>query len=491
MLNELVKIKEYLDSSPMIDKTKGNSFKKNIIDNRLELIKRYIESISNKDTNFYSKLIELLSIYIDKLYDCKFADLPNKFFDEIDLKGANCDFSRNLFDYVCMILENNKNVILDNETLKRLLNRSPKPFAFSVGEDYTYRTFNFKKLAKIMNKNKTLTKSNMTIDDIYQILMDTYQLDNYEVFGKIITSEEFKANNKKIIEFLKVCNSSTFVKVTDIIISYFDKEFDRLKYIKDKKEKNYVENLIIKILKTRFGENDVNLIHQLLNDENISIDYSFSYDDYYGRVGLKDSLAFSNNRTLIKDLLSIPEGIENCYFSGDWKIQLYRLYAIIGEYEKALEIFSKNYNYTYDFTEDFTRGFNKDGYAYGEFAYSDSLVNFIKDVCNSLSKDELDYSYKKDIINRILNSPNVTYINLEEIIPIIKEVLSDVDYEEVLKSLIERYSSNDLGFIAVKETGESIYCYYTIKILNESEVQIILEKLRNNGKKQNTLVRSK
>ena len=165
MLNELVKVKEYLDSSPMIDKTKDNSFKKNIIDNRLELIKRYIESINNKDANFYSKLIELLSIYIDKLYDCKFADLPNKFFDkegnlieeypkeklkffdEIDLEGANRDFSRNLFDYVCMILDANEDIVLDIETLKRLLNRNPKPFTLSVELDYTYRTFKFKKLA--------------------------------------------------------------------------------------------------------------------------------------------------------------------------------------------------------------------------------------------------------------------------------------------------------------------------------------------------------
>lgn len=509
MLNELEKVKEYLDSSPILDKTKGNSFKKNIIDNRLELIKRYIESISNKDANFYSKLIELLSIYIDKLYDCKFADFSNKFFDkegnlieeypkeklkffdEIDLEGANRDFSRNLFDYVCMILDANEDIVLDIETLKRLLNRNPKPFTLSVELDYTYRTFKFKKLAKIINKNKTLVKSNITIDDIYQILIDTYQLDNYEVFGKIITPEDFKTNNKKIINFLKVCNSSAFVEVTDIIISYFDKEFDRLKYIKEKLDKNYAENLIVKILKTRFSENDVNLVHQLLNDESISIDYGFSYYDYYGHVGLKDSLAFSKNRTLIRDLLSRPEGIENCYFSGDWKIQLYRLYAIIGEYEKALEIFSSNYDYSYDFTEDFTNGFNKDGYAYGEFAYSDSLVNFVKDVCNSLSKDELDYSYKKDIINRVLNSSNVKYINLEEIMPIIKEVLSDVDYEEVLKSLIERYNSSNLGFIAVKETRESTYCYYTIRILNESEVQITLEKLRNNDNKHDMLVRGK
>ena len=386
-----------------------------------------------------------------------------------------------IFNYVCSILKTNKDIKLNVETLTRLLNRNPKPFTVSVEDSYLYRLFDYKKLVELINDNEIFKKSNISVDDIYQILINAYQIDNEEVFSCLIKTEQFKENNMKVIELLNQCNAKTFVKISDIIVKYIDKDFDILTLVKKRTDKNFIERLIIFILLSHFTENDYLLIHQLLNDKEISLNYNLYYADYFGQSTLKDLLAFSNDRNVLRDLLSKQENIKNCYFNGDWKIQLYTLYAKLGDYEKAIETFAKNYNYSYDFNEDYKDGF-KNGQAEGDFEYIDSLVEFVKNICSSFEKDKIDYARQKDIIERILNSQNVRYINIERVLPIIKDYLSAEDFHELLSSLLQRYSVDDIGFITVIE-NDCFYGRYTIRIATEEEIQNSLAKLKSKNLK--------
>ncbi|MBQ8192677.1 MAG: hypothetical protein IJZ46_01215 [Bacilli bacterium] len=498
MQKELEKIKTYLDSEAGIITADGEKQKRTIVDNRFELIDKYVSSVRNKDEYFYSELVKLISIYIDKIYDMKTKSVPKVVFDingelipqnydtlwtanQADLKMANHHLSGKLFDYVCEILEKNQEIKLDAETLTRLLNRNPKPFTLAIAvDDYLYRVFDFKKLVKIIDKNKLLKKSGISIDEVYQILIDSYQIDNEEIFTGLVKPEEFKENNTRVMELLNQCNVGTFAKISSIIIRCYDKDFDIITLAKKKNTKNFFERLIIYMLSSHISNNDYLLIHQLLNDEEISLNYDFYYSDYFGQSTLKDLLAFSSDRNVIRDLLSKPENIKGCYFNGDWAIQLYRLYAKLGDYEKALELFESSYNYAYDFSEDYTKGF-KNGQATADFQYSDSLADFIKNICDSFEKDKVDYIYQKDIINRILNCKNVIYINIDKVLPIIEKVLSEDDFIEILSSLEERHNSGYLGFTTVEENN-SFYGRYTIRIATEEEIQNSLAKLKNKDK---------
>ena len=441
--------------------------------------------IENKDDAFYSGLIKLISIYVDKLYDSKVDNPPVLVFnidgelipqnqerlshwDKYYLSGANCDFSKNLFLYVCDILKANPNIKLDLDTLRKLLNRSPKLFTLSIETDFISRSLDFKNLSKIMHENQTLKKSGLSIDDIYQLLIDTYQLDNEDVFGTLVERDDFKANNKKIIDLLSNCNSSTFVKITDIILRNFDKNFDRMTLVKARKEKDFPELLITRMGLSYINKDDCNFIHQLLNDEDISIDYDFDYFDYYGQTSLKEIIALSEKRTLIKDLLSKPENIQDYYWHGEIIIELYQLYAIIGDYENALNHFKNHYYFESI----------KNGQIEVEYTYEDSLAKFIKNICNSFIADNIDYIKRKEIIDSILASENVRYINIDETLPIIQTVLSSEDFEELINTLVERYNSGTLGFITCEKT---VYERF-IKISSEDEINKSLAALREHSK---------
>ena len=483
MQTELEIIKKYLDSEAgLAQDSKG---KERIIDNRFELIKNQVCSIENKDDAFYSGLIKLISIYMDKLYDSKVDNPPVLVFnidgelipqnqerlshrDKYYLSDANCDFSKNLFLYVCDILKANPNIKLDLDTLRKLLNRSPKLFTLSIETDFISRSLDFKNLSKIMHENQTLKKSGLSIDDIYQLLIDTYQLDNEDVFGTLVERDDFKANNKKIIDLLSNCNSSTFVKITDIILRNFDKNFDRMTLVKARKEKDFPELLITRMGLSYINKDDCNFIHQLLNDKDISIDYDFDYFDYYGQTSLKEIIALSGKRTLIKDLLSKPENIQDYYWHGEIIIELYQLYAIIGDYEKALNHFKNHYYFESI----------KNGQIEVEYAYEDSLAKFIKNICNSFIADDIEYIRRKEIIDSVLASENVRYINIDETLPIIQTVLSSEDFEELINTLVERYNSGTLGFVTCEKT---VYeCF--IKISSEDEINKSLAALREDSK---------
>lgn len=294
------------------------------------------------------------------------------------IKNSNTTLSEELFNYICKILEKNKNIELDIETLKILLNRNPKLFELIAEEDYLFRTFNFEWLANILKCNDTLKKSGIKTENTYQLLIDTYQINNSDVFSKLITTEQFKESHTKLDEFLKSCNARTFVEITNIIVRKIDENFDRFFYIKNKKENDYIEQVIINLLKFNLTENDVNFIHNIITDKNIDINYEYKYCDYTGENSLLSDLAFCGNKVILQDLLNKEENVKQYYWSGDYRIELYKLYATIGEYDKALENFNENYKVEYDFYEDYNDDLNRVNYTYGEYTYIDTLGSFIK-----------------------------------------------------------------------------------------------------------------
>ncbi len=321
-MNILEIIKNILDSEAgyVIEDVSKPKDKK-VIDNRFTLIEQIVEQSENKNTNFYTKLIALISNYIDKLYDKEVNDFPITVLDKngeevpqdydefnsidmFNLTKANKELSEKLFEYVCSILEINKDVKLDKDTLKRLLNRNPKIISLTVEESYLYRLFKHKKLIKIINQHGILKKSNISIDDIYQLLFDTCQLNNQDVFCGLVTIEQFSQNHQKIDKMLSCCSAKAFVEITNIIRHNFDKNFNRLSFAKNRSKDKFCERLIIELLHSNVNEEDCDLIHQILTDSEIQIDYDQYYADYTGQTNLKSLIALSKNPIIIKDLLS-------------------------------------------------------------------------------------------------------------------------------------------------------------------------------------------
>lgn len=501
-------IKEILERNPLLridtDESiiKKDEVKISIQDNRFDIIEKEIKEYIEKDNNFYSELIKLLAKELNDLYDKKISKKDTRLINnnnetikivdingipvELDysykIKDSNTTLSESLFNYICDILEKNKDIELDIETLKILLNRNPKLFELIAEENYLFRTFNFEWLANILECNNTLKKSKIKTEDTYQLLIDTYQINNYEIFPKLITTEQFKESHTKLDEFLKNCNARTFVEITDIIVRKIDGNFDRFSYIKNKKENNYIEQVIVNLLKFNLTKKDVNFIHNILTDKNIDINYEYKYYDYTGENSLLSDLAFRKNKIILQDLLNKKENVKQCYWSGDYRIELYKLYATIGEYDKALENFNENYKVEYDFYEDYNDDLNRDNYTYGEYTYIDTLGSFIKSICNSFKDKDIEYSKKIEIIKSILNNENVKYINLNEILPSLKETLFKEDYALLIEALLEREKNNNIKFITTKD-NKSTYARYKIEIISSEQAFEIINNLDTKKKK--------
>ncbi|HBA37587.1 MAG TPA: hypothetical protein DCY94_02580 [Firmicutes bacterium] len=507
----LDKLKEILESEadlfveepediPKLSK-KGERVRKKTIDHRFDSIKQIIDSAIDKSDTFYTELVRVLSMYLNQLYerdidfcnviitntDATMNDVTTIYFNSSDafiLKRANQELSIQLFKLLCGILENNKDLVLDIETLKRLLDRKPKLFTLSVEESYLDRPFEFDRLAEIIKVNQTLQKSSIGSDEIYQLLVDTTQIDKEEVFINLVKPEDFEKNHEKIDEFLMWCNARTFVAVTRIIRTHFDKNFDRLSIIKQRNKNNFCESVIVALLQTYHTDEDISLIHEILTDKDIKIDYDFAHVDYVDQTDLRTIIAFSGNRTIIRDLLERENNIRNLYWYGESRICLYMLYAIAGDYEKSLDAFMKIYNYEADYTEDFNDDFNKKGYTYGDFHYKDSLVEFLNRLIESFKIDDIEYPKIKELITRVLTNEKVKYVNLEETMSILLGVLSGEDFQNLLDSLITRHNSGNLGFITVTEDGKAD-SIYTIRLATEEEINEIVAML--NKKMQKSL----
>ena len=136
------------------------------------------------------------------------------------------------------------------------------------------------------------------------------------------------------------------------------------------------------------------------------------------------------------------------------------------------------YNY-YD--ED--RNWDTSGYAYGGWGYKDSVARFISKMCESFKEDETDYSTIISLINCIINSKNVKYINLEETLAPIKEVLSPEDFKHLIDALLEKYKLGNLNFLSISN-HEDMFTQYKISIASEDEIKTQIEGLDKMGKRK-------
>ena len=506
-MNEILKkVKGILESeaSLLVESTndvvnlskKDNASKKKIVDNRFELITKLLDSVKNKNEAFYTRLIEILAIYIERLYDrrvnyCNIAIVSSDeeldfvdtihfgSWDTINFAHKNRKLAEQLFNYVCTLLENNENIKLDIETLKRLLNRNPKSLYFSIEENYVCRPFDFERLVIILKKNQTLEKSDIGIEDTYQLLLDTCELNNEKVFISLVKPEQYTKNHSKIDEILMRCNAKVFIEITNIIRHNFDKSFDRFSIVKKRNKNRFCETLIIEILHRHCNKEDYDLIHQILSFPEIELDYDMYYSDYTGQSDLKSIIALSENRTIIKDLMCKAQ-IQEYYSHGEDSIQLFILYAIIGEYEKAIADFNEKYEFKYDLYDE-DKSWDTSGYAYGGWGYKDSLARFINKMCESFKEDETDYTTVINLINRIINSENIKYINLEETLTPIKEVLSPEDFKFLIEVLWKKYKSGNLNFLSISN-HEDMFTQYKISIASEDEAKTQIENLNKKGK---------
>lgn len=508
MKETLEKIKKTLESNATLlvessnnlgTAEKGTILSKKVIDSRFSDIKQYIDSFSDKNNEFYVSLIKLTSAYLNELYTRRIElsdvtvvtpsgetlSLDASHFDyrdEIDLEQANRKLAVELFYCLCDILESNKDIVIDIKTLTSLFHHIELS-RLSKEDSYINNHFDFQKLARIINKNCTLKKSNISINEVYQMLIDTHQITNGDVLCELVKPEDYKMDHKKIDEILKKCKAKTFVTIVRVIRDYLDKDIDIIQLIKQRNKHGFCESVIANILESSYSEKDIDLIHSLLTDKEIEIDYNFNYVDTYGDSDLKSLIALSGNRIIIKDLLSKESNIDNCYYHGDTSIQLYTLYAIIGDYDKALKEFLGTYHYKHDFTEDFNDDFNEVGYTYGNINYEDSLVCFIKKIIASFKIDNIDYLEIKRLIYKILDCKNVQYINLEETMSILIDVLTDDDLQSLLESLLKKHNDGALEFITVTKESDTINRAYKIKVASDEEIQESVTELNRKRKK--------
>lgn len=462
----------------------------NVVDNRFMLLKSMVDFVDNKDDAFYADLITTMSEYIDTLYDSRIEKpedykgivfdnngkmlLQEKDFtrcedDFVCLKTfshrANVDLVRNLFDYTCDILERNKDVVLDVSTLSRLLNRNPKRLSMSIDMDYVYRGLDFTRLAKIVKQNEMLDKANISTGDVYQLLIDTCQLNNEFVVPHLVSSDDFKNNHSKIDEILKTCGAWNFVNITNIIVKYLDEDFDRLSYVREKQNEIFSGYVIFHSLKSDCEEKDYELVHEILTDNDIEVDYTVSLSDYLGGYNLREFIAFYGNKQVLSDFLSNENNVRTTYWYGNKVIDLFNLYAKIGEYEKALTAFNSIYCYGCDY-----RGsLDDNGYAFGWLLHRDSLVDFVGDMCKSFEEEEVPFDDRSNLINSILINDNVPYINLNSVLPVVKNVLFDEDYQMLSNKLEEKYSNGNLKFTVVEEQKDPT-ARVRIRIATDEEV---------------------
>lgn len=501
-------IKNVLKSSPFLIIDKEGYPRTE--DNRITCVKRLISNDKKKNTQYYNELLKVLAYYVNEIYDRdilyassiaynKNGEAYEQEWEELNsfsirkIIPANHQFAIELFNYICDILEENPDVTLDTETLIHLLNRNPKLFELTVDQSYLYRLFNFERLASILEKNDTIKKSNISLDNIYDILIKTCQINNEEIFKKLVNSEQFKSNHEKIDEIMKQVNSKIFAEIYNIIVNNFDKEYDGKSILKNRKNDNYIERVIISLLGSKKTNETFNFIHTLLSDDDLTINYDCSAGDYYGPSDLKSLIALSNNRTIIADMLKDEKNIQQYYDHGSNDTYLYQLYAIIGDYDKAVDNFLEHYNQQYDFSEEYENDFNNKGFTYASLTHKDSLVIFLNNLNNSFIIDEIDYEKKRDIIYKTMNNMdnmNIKYIDLDKTLTILNELLDTNDFKALLKKIIKKYNNGELYFTEVKfNVGfEDINEYYIIKLISSEKLNNKLDEYNLKGK---TLINKK
>ena len=93
------------------------------------------------------------------------------------------------------------------------------------------------------------------------------------------------------------------------------------------------------------------------------------------------------------------------------------------------------------------------------------------------------------MLYKILNNDKTKYINLNDIIPIIKNIIQNDDLNLLLDILYKKYKNNSLGFINYSENfnSDGMFDYYIIKLETEEKVKEIINGVKEEKGKVFTL----
>lgn len=371
-----------------------------------------------------------------------------------------------IFHYIGTILEKHPDITLSKETITKLFNTNPELFPFSVDEIYDDRMLDYLSLAKIMNQNKTLEKSGFTTEDILKLLIDTYQIRNKAIWEQFLTPEQFQASHQTIDEFLSHCNANTFVQISNIITRDFDANYDRYFLIKEhgKKSKMFPTTILKELALTAETESDFQLIERLLIDGEISIDWNYSNRDYYSEadVRLQTYLALTRNPKILSILLQNPNRIQTYYSCMEsYFISLFEIYAILGDYEKSIQIFEEKFY-------DTPKGTSIAIPPY----FGDIFTQYIETIVKSFEQYDIDENERKKILEQILNSKSIDCVNPVEVLPEIKSTLSIENFQELVTKLKKREQNGEIHFFIREEFGFD----QTLRIIKEDEVERVFSE---------------
>lgn len=448
-----------------------------IEDNRFHNIEQLIKQIKQKNNKNYRKLIELISDYIGPIYDKKDFDQGTvcsvEYYDK--QSDANHKFVEQLFNYICKILTSNPNISLNVETLKKLLKKRTRKELSQI------RLLDFKELANILRQNKTLQRSEISTSETYQILIETFQLRNKEVFTALITQEQFNENHELIDKFLKICNAYDFVNITDIIKKEFDPEFNESALASKNTSKHFVEDLIYYLIGNRRKneERDYALMHTVLSDKNRTIDFHTHYDRLENEdIELYIIIQMFGNQTIIKDMIEHPNAKDIYGFNSIMaSLRLFEMRCHIGEYEKFLDELNQNKGAEYlSQNNEIDSCFKQTGYIELDKEPENLRTYYISKICDSLKSQNIDYNRIIHIISLIINDDNLNYFEPDYILPKLQELLSEEDFKDLLNVIAQKQKEGKLTLIEWKqESTNNKYRYIINKISVEEFERTIKE----------------
>ena len=489
MLDEIIK---YLESDAFLAKT-NEEFE--VYDYRLNHIKNVINKEKNKDNLYYNNLFKLIVNKLDYLlekeylygfsYNSKGIKSPQNDTNREEkrqLIRANITFAQNLFSFLCELLENNKNIVLDIQILKKLFNRGSKESSLYVDSFEITKPFSFRKMAEIISNNKMITKMELNTDNIYQFLIDTHQLHDESIFNSFISKEQFLNNHLKIDEVLKTCNAKTFYIITSNILHNYDENFDIFKYLKERHSNEFCENYMFEALKDKLDIKLEPVIYTIMTNPSIKIDYNKRYDDFVGQTNLKSLIAYNGSKRMVINLLSDKNNIEDYYYQGENKLPLYIVLTRIGDLDHAIKVFDRIYDGEKEYVNEDNRDLEKYGYRrldIDSYSKRDNLIRLLMEMFKS--NNGIMFEIRMDFVKKILSNKKIKYVDIDGVVEILKDYLLDEDFAEICRNLLERRNKKEIEFIKIGELEryESPISIYYARIMDNNDINLLFNLEHN------------
>lgn len=402
----------------------------------------------------------------------------NYYFDR-----ANINLSNALFAYIGKLIQENPDITLSYDTLRVLLDTQPAPFYDSIENlYYSKRQYNFQSLAEILKQNNTLKKSGLSIEDTYQLLIDTHQIHKPEMWLALLTPEEVQSSSHQVLDdFLNGCDISTFITINDFFAKLFDPSYDPYTKLIKRIQKNpeMATTILERLCRKASTEQDYNFIADVLTNKNITIDYNKQFRDYINDTGytITSSLALTRNPKILSILMQ--DSNKKYYFygyNGATFITSYEIDAILGDYENSIQKFRtqyrdmQNYSAYVDNPEEKLK--KQEPFEIPPYA-TDILVQYMDTLTKSFGKRQISKEMQKNILIRIFESDCIGYMNLEEVLEKLQESQTKENMEAIITILQRRSQQGQIHFIQ-----KSIHWEQIISVMNNQEIQDVFTKMQ-------------